>query len=201
MNNKSADLTGNICRVICTFEPPHDKTNKMAYAPSEDSDHGWTDELVLYIPSTVFQSFWDDGRVNMKRHLGLGRISPPAGFEPTTPWSEVGSANRSATRTLQDSDQPGHPPSQIRVVTVRKKKAWVLSYPWSTWQRLWLDWADTQADLSWLGTQSFCGFCHEAAHFFFHILAWNGFVMNLKIIWRHMKCRIYEVWGKNPLGN
>ena len=36
----------------------------------------------------------------MKRRLGLGRISPPAGFEPATPWSEVGSANRSATRTL-----------------------------------------------------------------------------------------------------
>ena len=37
----------------------------------------------------------------MKRRLGSGRISPPAGFEPATPWSEVGSANRSATRTLQ----------------------------------------------------------------------------------------------------
>ena len=39
----------------------------------------------------------------MKRRLGSGRISPPAGFEPVTPWSEVGSANRSATRTLQYS--------------------------------------------------------------------------------------------------
>ena len=28
----------------------------------------------------------------MKRRLGSGRISPPAGFEPMTPWSEVGSA-------------------------------------------------------------------------------------------------------------
>ena len=36
----------------------------------------------------------------MKRRLGSGRISPPAGFEPATPWSEVGSANLSATRTL-----------------------------------------------------------------------------------------------------
>ena len=34
----------------------------------------------------------------MKRRLGSGRISPPAGFEPATPWSEVGSANRSATQ-------------------------------------------------------------------------------------------------------
>ena len=37
----------------------------------------------------------------MKRRLGSGRISPPAGFEPATPWTEVGSTNRSATRTLQ----------------------------------------------------------------------------------------------------
>ena len=28
-----------------------------------------------------------------------------------------------------DSDQPGHPPSLIRVFAVRRKKAWVISYP------------------------------------------------------------------------
>ena len=37
----------------------------------------------------------------MKHRLGSGRISPPVGFEPTTPWSEVGSANRLATLMLQ----------------------------------------------------------------------------------------------------
>ena len=31
----------------------------------------------------------------------------------------------------KDSDQPGHPPSPIRVFAVRMKKAWVLSYPLS----------------------------------------------------------------------
>ena len=55
------------------FEPPHDKTNKMACAPSEDSD------------------------------------------------------------------QPGHLPSLIRVFAVRMKKAWVLSYPLSAQPRLWSD--------------------------------------------------------------
>ena len=30
------------------------------------------DELGFYVPSTVFQSFRDDGRVNMKRRLGSG---------------------------------------------------------------------------------------------------------------------------------
>ena len=41
-----------------------------------------------------------------------------------------------------------------RVFAVRMKKAWILSYPLSTQQRLWSDWADTQADLSlrWVHT-------------------------------------------------
>ena len=48
----------------------------------------------------------------------------------------------------EDSDQPGHLPSLIRVFAVRTKKAWVLSYPLSAQRRLWSDWADAQADLS-----------------------------------------------------
>ena len=48
----------------------------------------------------------------------------------------------------EDSDQPGHPPSLIRIFAVRMKKAWVISYPLSAQQSLWSDWADAQADLS-----------------------------------------------------
>ena len=33
----------------------------------------------------------------------------------------------------EDSDQPGHPPSLIRVFTVRMKKHWVLSTHWAHW--------------------------------------------------------------------
>ena len=36
----------------------------------------------------------------------------------------------------KDSDQPGHPPTLIRVFTVRMKKACVLSYPLSRQRRL-----------------------------------------------------------------
>ena len=56
----------------------------------------------------------------------------------------------------EDSDQPGHPPSLIRVFAVRMKKAWVLSYPLSAQRRLRSDWADAQADLSlrWAHTLS-----------------------------------------------
>ena len=56
-----------------------------------------------------------------------------------------------------------HPPSLIRVVAVRMKKPQVLSYPLSAQRRLWSDWADAQADLSSLGAEQFCWFCHKAA--------------------------------------
>ena len=65
----------------------------------------------------------------------------------------------------EDSNQPGHLPSLIRVFTVRMKKAWVLSYPLSAQRRLWSDWADAQADMSlrW-AHMPLCWFCHETAH-------------------------------------
>ena len=59
--------------------------------------------------------------------------------------------NKMACAPSEDSDQPGHPPSLIRVFAVRMKKAWVLSYPLSAHRRLWSDWADAQADLSFAG--------------------------------------------------
>ena len=34
------------------------------------------------------------------------------------------------------TDQPGHPPSLIRVFAIRMKKAWVLSYPLCAHRRL-----------------------------------------------------------------
>ena len=59
----------------------------------------------------------------------------------------------------EDSDQPGHPPSLIRVFAVRIKKDWVLSYPLSAQRRLWSDWRDAQADLSLrLAHSHFVGF-------------------------------------------
>ena len=73
----------------------------------------------------------------------------------------------------EDSDQPGHPTSLIRVFAVRLKKAWVLSYPLSAQRRLWSDWADAKTLIrlggcpgwseSSLGAQSLCWFCHEVA--------------------------------------
>ena len=59
----------------------------------------------------------------------------------------------------EDSDQPGYPPSLIRVFAVRMKKALVISYPLGGQRRLWSDWADAQADLSLRWAHSrFAGF-------------------------------------------
>ena len=64
----------------------------------------------------------------------------------------------------EDSDQPGHLPSLIRIFAVRLKKVWVLSYPKSAQPKLFSDWADTQADLSlsWVHRSS-CWFCDALA--------------------------------------
>ena len=59
----------------------------------------------------------------------------------------------------EDSDEPGHPPSLIRVFAIRMRKPWVISCPLNAQRRLWSDWADAQADLSlhWAHTH-FVGF-------------------------------------------
>ena len=44
--------------------------------------------------------------------------------------------NKMACAPSEVLDQPGHPPSLIRVFAFRMKKAWVLSYPLSAQQRL-----------------------------------------------------------------
>ena len=73
--------------------------------------------------------------------------------------------NKMVCAPSEDSDQPGHPHSLIRVFAVRLKTAWVLSYPLSAQRRLWSDWAYALADLSlrW-AHMPFCWVCHDAAH-------------------------------------
>ena len=63
-------------------------------------------------------------------------------------WAVTWQNQQSECAPSEDSDQPGHPPSLIRVFAVRMKKPWALSYPLSALRRLWSDWADAQADLS-----------------------------------------------------
>ena len=56
-------------------------------------------------------------------------------------WAATRQNQQCGCAPSEDSDQPGHPPSLIRVFAVRMKKAWVLSYPLSAQRRLWSDWA------------------------------------------------------------
>ena len=74
-------------------------------------------------------------------------------------WARTWQNQQNVCVPNEDSDQPGHLPNLIRVFAVRKKKAWVLSYPLHAQRRLWSDWADAQADLSlrWAHTH-FVGF-------------------------------------------
>ena len=44
---------------------------------------------------------------------------------------------------------------------VRMKTLWAFSYPLSAQWRLWLDWANAQADLSLPWVHSFCWFCQD----------------------------------------
>ena len=79
-------------------------------------------------------------------------------------WAATWQNQQCGCAPSEDSDQHDHPSSLIRVFDTRMKKAWVLSYPLSAQRRLWSDWADAQADLSfhWARTH-FVGFVMFAA--------------------------------------
>ena len=71
---------------------------------------------VCFLPrGSMLGSHWKPFR---KRGRFLGIFEPP--HDKT---------NNVACAPSEDSDQPGHPPSLIRVSAWRIKKAWVLSYP------------------------------------------------------------------------
>ena len=61
-------------------------------------------------------------------------------------WSASWQNQQNECVPIEDSHQPGHPLSLIRVFAVRMKKHWVLSYPLSAQRRLWSDWADASED-------------------------------------------------------
>ena len=75
-------------------------------------------------------------------------------------WAASWQNQQMASAPSEDSYQPGHLHSLIRIFGVHMKKAWFLSYPF-TWRKLgswatthwahskdWSDWAYAQADLS-----------------------------------------------------
>ena len=88
-------------------------------------------------------------------------------------WAVIWQNQQNVCAPSEDSDQPGHPPSLIRVFAVRMKKACVLSYPLSAqWRRWCPGWSESS-----LGAHSFCWFCHGVAHIV-HIHAQIGQFFN-----------------------
>ena len=80
------------------------KWEMVALAVKQMMD-GWVRVLRPFNSISVISRQWKGEHERlcaMKRRLGSGRILPPAGFEPATLWSEVGSANRSATLMLRN---------------------------------------------------------------------------------------------------
>ena len=74
-------------------------------------------------------------------------------------WAMTWQNQQNEYAPSEDSDQPWHPPSLIRVFTVHMKKPWVLSYPLRAQQRLGCPgWSE-----SLLGAHPFCWFCHVMA--------------------------------------
>ena len=79
-------------------------------------------------------------------------------------WATTWQNQQSDCAPSEESNQPGNPPSLIRVFAVRMKKPWVLSYPLSGQRRLLIrlggypGWSESS-----LGAHSLCWFCHVVA--------------------------------------
>ena len=79
-------------------------------------------------------------------------------------WAATWQNQQNCCAPSEDSDQPGHLPSLIRVFAVCMKKPWVLSYLMSGQRRMIrLGRCPGWSEVS-LVTHSFCWFCHVAAH-------------------------------------
>ena len=83
-----------------------------------------------------------------------------------TVWAATWQNQQCGCAPSEDSDQPGHSPSLIRVFAVRMKKPWVLSYPLSATAKTLIrlggcpGWSESS-----MGAHSVCWFSHVVAHF------------------------------------
>ena len=105
----------------------------------------------------------------------------PAGY--TTKYEPRHDKTNGISVRPAKTDQPGHPPSLIRVFDVRMKKAWVLSYQLSAERRLWSDWGDAQADLSLrLAHSHFVGFIMSQLSYNLYYNPWLYLTENLMVL-------------------
>ena len=119
----------------------------------------WKCPLYAWYRLFIQQNFW-----NSKRYWLLRSIVP-----------EHDKTNKMTSAPSEVSDQPGHPPSLIRVFAVRMKKPWVLSYLMSAQRRLGR--CPDDLNLCWV-YRLFCWFCHVAAQL---VSCW--FESHLDFLW------------------
>ena len=117
-----------------------------------------------------------------------------------TIWAATWQNQQSECAPSEDSDQPGHLSSLIRIFAVCMKKPWFLSYPLSAQRRFWSDWADAQADLSlrWAHTH-FVGFVMRWLICYFsldriHVLREHRFP-KIEYVWHLQLIKLYKVNG------
>ena len=81
----------------------------------------------------------------------------------TCNWATTWQNQQNDCASSEDSNQPGHPPSLIRVLAIRSVGSRGPKLSSCGQQRLWSDWADAQAHLSLRWT-----------HSHFVVLSWGG---------------------------
>ena len=99
--------------------------------------------------------------------------------------------NKAACAPSEDSDQPGHPPSLIRVFAVHMKKPWALSYSLSAAKNLIRFGGCPGWSESSLCAYSFCWFCYVAAHFIVLVSVMENII---SVCWR-----LVWSWKQNPI--
>ena len=89
-------------------------------------------------------------------------------------WATARQNQQNDCAPSEDSDQPGYPPSLIRVFVLRPMDSLGPKLSSCGQRRLWSNWADAQADpsLHW-AHMPFCWFCHVAAQ-----LLWASVIIN-----------------------
>ena len=87
--------------------------------------------------AVIIEKSWRMKRPGIGYQNVLAKYKPAVGSVTAVNKNELphDKTNKVASVPSEDSNQPGHPPSLIRVFAVRTKKAWVLSYPLQGWQK------------------------------------------------------------------
>ena len=161
------------------FEPPHGKTKKMTFVPSEDSDQpGHPPSLIRVFAMRSMDSLgpnfasggqrwlWSDWSVRVAERLALPTSDHGvAGSNPAGGEILPEPKRRYIAQSLSCS-----PFRRLEMTEILLKGRKTLTHP-----SIWSDWADANADLSlrW-AHRSFCCFYYAVAQFSY----WNHFRNN-----------------------